>query len=62
MAIPDFDNQTARRTGRDLAAVALIVLGLGGLLVVAVSWDWRAVLALVSLIAIAAGVTLGLDR
>jgi len=63
VAIPDnVDFQAARRTRRDLAAVALIVIGLGGLLVVTAMWDPRALIALVSLITIAAGVHLGMDR
>lgn len=63
MAIPDdVKYQAARRTRRDLAAVAVIVIGLGGLVASAALWDWRAVLALASVLTIAAGVYLGMDR
>lgn len=62
MAIPYVEHQAARRTRRDLAALALIVLGFGGLVAVAAMWDWRAVLALVSLFTVATGVYLGMDR
>jgi hydrogenase/urease accessory protein HupE len=62
VAFPDVEHPTARRTRRDIAALALIVIGLGGLVAAAAMWDWRALLALASLFTIAAGVYLGMDR
>lgn len=50
------------RLARELLAVALIVLGVAGLVVAAFTFDVRAGIAVGSVVLIAAGVFLGLDR
>jgi ABC-type multidrug transport system fused ATPase/permease subunit len=53
---------SARRARLDVLSLALLVLGAGGLLVLAFTTDWRLGLAGVFVLCIVAGVSLGLDR
>jgi hypothetical protein len=54
--------QPVNRTRRDLLAVAMIAVGVIGLLAVTATVDWRLPAAVVCVAVAAGGVALGLDR
>ena len=59
---PDYPRALSGGLLREIAAALLILLGVGGLVVVAFAYDWRIGVGALSAAALGAGVFLGYER
>lgn len=65
MTLPDTDRvryQLSRPIVRELLALAMIIVGLVGLITIAASYDWRLAAGVVCLALISIGLTVGIER